>query len=429
MEQERSAVSTTPSCNPKHPGMTQYPDEKSNNPYQQWVQPPAEQSQYPAQADWHSAPGAPPAYGEVYVSRDGAPPPGQGYTQIPPQQGYHPSQEYYPPLGPPQGYQAPPEGSYDQKGPSGVSPYQQGSLPEAPYEQGRSGPSGYSPYPGSTSQPNYSQSLGASPSPPDKAPSPSGGGGMSLSSFFGDKGTPPMWQRLPPAGPPYNQFPPMCLISNGKELSKGFPELPPPCELNQHPFSTHDINEEDWKRFLADIKKSGSLSAGQRIKSNVIPLAIGASFFGGFLMTHAIEKKMKAKNRTAAGDLIDHWNHFFFGPRRMEVVLCQASERLSGRHGAAPVGDPKQQRMANGLRHRTSSDESSSSDSDSEDERRHSSHSQKGDYKSDRRARRAAKREARADRREERRARKADRRARKARGDYEEPYQLFITPI
>jgi hypothetical protein len=26
-------------------------------------------------------------------------------------------------------------------------------------------------------------------------------------------------------------------------------------------------------------------------------------------MTHAIEKKMKAKNRTAAGDLVDHWNH------------------------------------------------------------------------------------------------------------------------
>jgi len=222
----------------------------------------------------------------------------------------------------------------------------------------------------------------------------------------------------------------MCLISNGKELSKGFPELPPPCEHNQHPFSTHDVNEEDWKRFLADVKKSGSLSGAQRIKSNVIPLVTGASFFGGFLMTHAIEKKMKAKNRTAAGDLVDHWNHFFFAPRKMEVVLCQASERLSGRQGAAPVGDPNQQRMANGLRHRTSSDDSSSSDSsDSEDGRRHSSHSHKSDYKSDRRARRTAKREARSDRREEKRAKKADRRARKARGDYEEPYQLFITPI
>lgn len=34
-------------------------------------------------------------------------------------------------------------------------------------------------------------------------------------------------------------------------------------------------------------------------------------------MTFAIEKKMKYKNRQAAGDLVDHWNHvriasFFF---------------------------------------------------------------------------------------------------------------------
>lgn len=35
-------------------------------------------------------------------------------------------------------------------------------------------------------------------------------------------------------------------------------------------------------------------------------------------MTFAIEKKMKYKNRQAAGDLVDHWNHvriasFFIG--------------------------------------------------------------------------------------------------------------------
>ncbi|KAF9223371.1 hypothetical protein BS17DRAFT_135705 [Gyrodon lividus] len=428
--------------------MTQYPDEKSNNPYHQWVQPPSEQSQYPAQEGSYSVPAAPPpAYGQLYASRDGAPPPGQGYNQFPPQQGYYPPQApaqvyhpaqghpqgYYPSQGSPQEYQGPPEGSYDQKGPNGSSPYQQPPH-GVPYDQSRSNPPGYSPYQtvpsGSTSQPYYSQTPGAGLSPQDRAPTPSGGGSMSLNSFFGDKGSPPMWQRQPPPGLPYNQFPPMCLISNGKDLSKGFPELPPPCQLNPHPFSTHDIVEEDWKRFLTDIKKAGSLSPAQRIKSNVIPLVVGASLVGGFLMTHAIERRMKAKNRTAAGDLIDHWNHYFFGPRRLEVVLCQASERLSGRHGAAPIGDSNQQRMANELRRRTSSDYSSSSDSsDSEDEHRHSSHSQKVDYKSDRRARRAARREARADRREDRRARKAERRARKARGEDQEPYQLFIIPI
>ncbi|KIJ62891.1 hypothetical protein HYDPIDRAFT_93790 [Hydnomerulius pinastri MD-312] len=423
--------------------MTQYPDEKSNNPYQQWVQPPAEQSQYPASQGSFAAPeGLPPAYASAppsYASRDGAPPhpQGLGYYQSPPgppPQGYYPpNQGYHTPQGPPQGYQAPPEGYYDQKG--------QGGPPSgAPYEQSRSGPAGpssFSPYQqglsapaGSGSHPYYSESPGAGPSPQDRGPSPSGSaGGMSLGSFFGDKGPPTMWQRPPPQNLPYNQFPPMCLISNGKELSKGFPELPPPCQLSPHPFATHDINEEDWKRFLADVKKAGSLSAAQRIKSNVIPLVTGASFFGGFLMTHAIEKRMKSKNRTAAGDLVDHWNHYFFGPRRMEAVLCQASERLSGREGPAPMGDPNQARMANGLRRRTSSVSSSSSSSDSEDDHRHGSHSQRTDYRSDRRARRAGKREARAERREDRRARKAEKRARKARGDFDQPYQIYLTPI
>jgi len=218
----------------------------------------------------------------------------------------------------------------------------------------------------------------------------------------------------------------MCLISNGKELSKGFPELPPPCQLSPHPFASHDVTEEDWKRFLADVKKAGSLSPAQRIRSNAIPLVTGMSFFTGFITTMAIEKKMKFKNRQAAGDLVDHWNHYFFGPRRMEVVLCQASERLSGKLGVAPVGDPNQQRMANGLRQRT--DDSSSDDSSSEDEYSHGHHQNQGYGQagfSDKHARRATRRERRSERREDRRARKAERRERKARGEYKEPYQIF----
>lgn len=227
----------------------------------------------------------------------------------------------------------------------------------------------------------------------------------------------------------------MCLISNDKDLSKGFPELPPPCQAHPHPFSTHDITEEDWKRFLADIKKGGSLSGGQRIKSNVIPMMTGIGLVGGFLLTGAIEKKMKAKNRNAAGDVIDNWNHYFFGPRRMEAVLCQASERLSGREGPAPFGDASQRHMTNDCRRRASSrssSSSSSSSSDSEDNRSHRhghGHAPSVSYKYDKRQRRAEKREARAERRQEKRARKAERRGGKARGEHLEPYQLFIQPI
>jgi hypothetical protein len=211
----------------------------------------------------------------------------------------------------------------------------------------------------------------------------------------------------------------MCLISNGKDLSNGFPDLPPPCQMNPHPFATHDVTEEDWKRFLVDVKKAGSLSGAQRIKSNVIPLVTGMSFVTGFIATFAIEKKMKYKNRQAAGDLVDHWNHYFFGPRRMEVVLCQASERLSGKLGAAPVGDPNQQRMANGLRRRPEGE--SSDDYSSEDEG--PGYGQAPVF--DRRARRAARR----DRRDAKREVRHSRRERKARGEDKEPYQLFITAV
>ncbi|KAL4062904.1 hypothetical protein V8B97DRAFT_1640230 [Scleroderma yunnanense] len=366
--------------------MAGYP---SNNPYQKWASPPS-QSQYPTppQPSYAAPAGPPPGSSGQY-----------GYTQQFPQ-------------GTPQGYQ-PPSGGYpqDEKASGGHVPYQPNSPDPSEHERGPS--------------PHGEHASSAGPK--------NGNSGLSLASFFGNKGPPPSWQRPPAPHVAYNQFPPMCLISNGKDLAKGFPELPPPCQLAPHPFSTHDVNEEDWKRFLADVKKGGSLTPGQRIKSNVIPLITGASFVGGLFMTFAIEKRMKARNRTAAGDVVDHWNHYFFNPRRMEAVLCQASERLSGREGPAPVGDPNQRHLANGLRHRSRS--SSSSSSDSEDDRHgsrshgHGYNNYNNDLRAQRRARKAERREARAERRDERRARKAERRERKARGEHQEPYQIFIQPI
>jgi len=99
----------------------------------------------------------------------------------------------------------------------------------------------------------------------------------------------------------------------------------------------------------------------------------------------------------------------------MEVVLCQGSERLSGKTGPAPVADPNQQRMAEGLRRRPSSSSSSSS----EDEGR-APKSQ--DKKSDKQARKAAQKE-------EKRQEKQEKKARKARGENKLPHQLVVTAI
>ncbi|KAI9566816.1 hypothetical protein HD554DRAFT_2024755 [Boletus coccyginus] len=368
--------------------MTQFPNEKE--PHSNWLRPPEQGA-------------CPPPTQDPDTSRDGAPAPvpGQSYAPLP-----FPAPQGLDPYASRDGAPALP-------GQSHALPPPEGPPPDYGYAQ--SHPDNYAPKETRLSPPPSNSPYASVPVPDvDAGPSSTsqeGQGGImvSLGAFFGNKGPPPMWQRQPPGQLSYGAFPPMSLISNDKNLTHGFPELPPPCPSNPHPFATHDVTEEDWKRFLADVKKAASLSPTQRIKSNAIPLVLGMSFVSGLFATFAIEKGMKTKNRHAVGDIVDHWNHYFFGPRRMEVVLCQASERLSGKLGAAPVG-PK-------MRRRSDSSSSSSESRSSSDGRGHEL--------TGRHARRAARRE----RREAKRARKAERRERKARGETSLPYELFVTSI
>lgn len=187
--------------------MTQYPNEK--DPSSDWV---------------HAAQN--PSY--AYTSRDGAPAATSSYAHPPPQ-GYYP-----PPAGPPPTY------GYAVGHPESRPTYDH----RVPHETVLAPP------------PNLNNVIYSPPDPVAPSSSSSsqdgnqGGSAMSLGAFFGNKGTPEMWNRPAPPQLPYNAFPPMCLISNGKDLSGGFPELPPPCPQNPHPFATHDITEEDWKRYV-----------------------------------------------------------------------------------------------------------------------------------------------------------------------------------
>jgi hypothetical protein len=61
---------------------------------------------------------------------------------------------------------------------------------------------------------------------------------------------PSSFSRPAPPYLPYSLFPPMYLIANDNRLDKGFPLLPPPSALQPHPFATHDVNEEDWTRWV-----------------------------------------------------------------------------------------------------------------------------------------------------------------------------------
>ncbi|KAH7912645.1 hypothetical protein BJ138DRAFT_1147969 [Hygrophoropsis aurantiaca] len=185
-------------------------------------------------------------------------------------------------------------------------------------------------------RPNYLQSSYGTPSQSSASltsspPLKSKKDGLSLPSFFGSRDMVQPCNREPPRGLSYAPFPAISLESNTVELRKGFPELPPPCYFQPHPFVTHDVTEDDWRRFLADVKKAASLSTQQRIASNVVPIVTPVGIVGGCYVAKSIEKRMLHRNRNTAGELVDHWNRLFFNPRRMEIVLMQGGEQLSGR--------------------------------------------------------------------------------------------------
>lgn len=81
---------------------------------------------------------------------------------------------------------------------------------------------------------------------------------------------------------------------------------------------------------------------------------------------------MRNANAAPAGEVVDHWNHYFFNPRHMHVVLAKGAEQYSG------LGDEKQpsawrkELEDHPLYHSSDivaeSDGSSDSDSDSDDD-------------------------------------------------------------
>lgn len=93
---------------------------------------------------------------------------------------------------------------------------------------------------------------------------------------------PPSFTRAPGGNFPYSPFPPCVLHGIGETLDKGFPVVPPPSNVQPHPFATHDVKEEDWARLLGDLKSVSSLSVGQKIGAGVAPMAMGVGFVGEF---------------------------------------------------------------------------------------------------------------------------------------------------
>lgn len=69
-----------------------------------------------------------------------------------------------------------------------------------------------------------------------------------LTTHFSDIELPAAFARVPPHHISYDSFKPLFLVANGKALEKGFPPVPPPSVVHPHPFTYHDVTENDWLR-------------------------------------------------------------------------------------------------------------------------------------------------------------------------------------
>lgn len=113
--------------------------------------------------------------------------------------------------------------------------------------------------------PHYSSSDSFDTHPPpvsNRPASPSQSPPKSLFALIGGRMTPPSppvtpsaplpssFSRPAPRNLPYSVFSPAYLISNGTRLNEGFPVLPPESIADPHPFTTHDVNEADWARWV-----------------------------------------------------------------------------------------------------------------------------------------------------------------------------------
>lgn len=305
-----------------------YPQQQQQSGYAQaqYAQNPGyyqPQPQYQSQPQFTPPPSAPPSYASSsspYAADAYSSYAGQPYRQPSPNPSADRNYEQRPPLQPDfqqyqqdSGYNLHPGGSYGYTPPSGAPPGRmdgygsfgpsRGPSPRPTYSNTPATLQGYAPSPSQSgpaqSTPSLQDKKGSSP---DGAPSATGQPAGSDAPKPGMMGKvqgvvkkiapgedieallippPPGFLRTPPSNLPYGPFEPTALVGQKKDkLDSGFPNLIPPSRERPHPFATHDVREEDWMRFVGDMKKAASLALKDKVVSNMLPMAFGLGVVG-----------------------------------------------------------------------------------------------------------------------------------------------------
>ncbi|KAJ7358242.1 hypothetical protein DFH08DRAFT_848111 [Mycena albidolilacea] len=124
-------------------------------------------------------------------------------------------------------------------------------------------------------------------------------------------------------------FQPMFLFADGNSLGNGFPNVLPPSTNQPHPFFVHDINETDWTTFLGDMQRAARLTEKDTRTAYCVPVVSSIPIIN-LALASAITHHIRRKKPRLVSLLVDKWNHHFFHPRNIEVILMRGQVKLSG---------------------------------------------------------------------------------------------------
>ncbi|KAJ7073124.1 hypothetical protein C8F01DRAFT_1013106 [Mycena amicta] len=124
-------------------------------------------------------------------------------------------------------------------------------------------------------------------------------------------------------------FAPIFLLADANSLRRGFPLVPPPSAQTPHPFLLHDVSERDWKEFLDELRTVANLTMRDRQNAYAVPI-LSALPLINIAVASAIKHHIRSKKPALVSLWVDKWNHHFFHPRSLEVILMRGQTRLSG---------------------------------------------------------------------------------------------------
>ncbi|TKY88271.1 hypothetical protein EX895_002623 [Sporisorium graminicola] len=197
----------------------------------------------------------------------------------------------------------------------------------------------------------------------------------------------PSFGRPPQQGWSYAAFQPFSLPASGEQLADGFKPLYPGRIL-----ANHDVSAADWCRFLEDLSVAGRMTGAQQVISNFAPVTahLGAT---GFLVTKALQKRMKRGKEPVITETVEMWEQNFFLPRGLDVYVRDTEGRMTARAPGDQVPGSNHPNPTEIDAHSNDSEDGSSDESTHHEKTRKEKKKERDERKKERKAEKKKKKE------------------------------------